>query len=122
MHGLDALLGEEVLLPVFDFGGIFQRGVHVAITMRVRDPLHGLGRGLSECDRRAHSLNEKELVLLACLFALFLSFAQLLFFVLPFLALLLDLLLNAPKTEAGDRRGYARGDQCCENLVHVVTS
>ena len=30
---------------------IFQRGVHVPVTMSVRDPLHGLGGCLAESDR-----------------------------------------------------------------------
>ena len=81
VHSLDALPGEEVLLLVLDFGCVFQRGVHVAIAMRVRDPLHGFGRGFAERDRRAYSLNEQELVLLAYSLALFLSFPALCFWI-----------------------------------------
>ena len=56
---------EELLLFVFDFGRIFQRGVHVAVAVSVGDPLHGSGRSFAECDRSPYALDEQQLVLFA---------------------------------------------------------
>ena len=121
VESLDPLPGEEVLLRVLHLGGIVEGRVHVPVTMSVRDPLHGLGGCFAESDRRPDSLHQKELLLLPEPLAFFLCFPPLLFLVLVFLCPFLDSLLDQPKTEARQRRGYAVGDNdCC--YVYVFTS
>lgn len=68
------------------FCRIFQRGVHVPVTMSVRDPLHGLGGCFTESDRCSDSLHQKELLLLPEPLALFLCLPAFFFLVLLFFA------------------------------------
>ena len=58
---VDPLTGEEVLLRVFDFGSVVEGRVHIPVTMRVRDALHGPGRRLAEGDGCRRALNGDDL-------------------------------------------------------------
>ena len=67
---MDPLLGQKVLLLVFYLGRVVEGRVHIPVALGVRDALHGLGCGLSECDGRVGALDGKELKLLPGVFAL----------------------------------------------------
>ena len=101
---MDPLTGEEVLLRVFDFGSVVEGRVHIPVTMRVRDALHGPGSRLAESDGCRRALNGDDLEIFTGTLSgrcLFLPFGLL---GLLLLLALLDPVLEHPEAEAGRGR------------------
>ncbi len=74
IDSLNALLRQEVLQLVLYALGIIERGVHIAVTMRVWNALNGAGCRFPERDRCADGADRVEFVFFAGFFALGFAF------------------------------------------------
>lgn len=63
-YRLDSLLRQEIFLLMLYLPGIFQGGVHVAVTMSVRDSGYCLGGGLPQREGRSDTLNHEKFLFL----------------------------------------------------------
>ncbi len=82
---------------MLDLAGIFQGGVHITVTVCVRDALDGLRRSLPQSDGGPHPFDDKHLIFLTGTLPLLLGFVP-----------LCDALLEQPKTKGSNGGGEAQ--------------